>query len=102
MLIRSVEQRGLVVLPGLKGRSEQSTHIRRTPSRNSYRCSGGRSYGLCSLNMSPVSSTAAKPAVGSTSAPELPSHGGKGKRMMMSHVRTGQDRFSLSMFKLDD
>uniref|UniRef100_A0A0E0MK20 Uncharacterized protein n=1 Tax=Oryza punctata TaxID=4537 RepID=A0A0E0MK20_ORYPU len=86
----SISERGLVVLPELKGWSEQSTHIRRTPSRSSYRCSGGRSYGLCSLNMSSVSSTAAKPAVGSTSAPELPSHGSKGKRMSHGSEFRGQ------------
>jgi hypothetical protein len=72
---RRISERGLVGLPGLKGLSSQNTHIRRTPSRNSYRCSGGRSYGLCSLNRSSVSSMAVKPRVGSVAAAELrPQH----------------------------
>ena len=53
----------MVGLPGLKGLSVQYTHIRRTPSRNSYRYSGGRSYEWCSLNLG---LTAMKPRVGST------------------------------------
>jgi len=65
---RRISERGLVGLPGLRGLSSQNTHIHRTPSRNSYRCSGGRSYGLCSLNRSSVSSMAAKPRVGSAAA----------------------------------
>ena len=68
---RRISERGLVGLPGLRGLSSQNTHIHRTPSRNSYRCSGGRSYGLCSLNRSSVSSRAAKPRVGSAAVAEL-------------------------------